>query len=202
MGNITTINPENKKIPMVINTVIYSMDQKFLDKFLDRGIKAKFITNGISIELPKKTESKIYTMPTECNVDDLCINVAEEGGCTEDGGFSIIVCGRKGKALKPYRITTKEETKNGEHALFSVLQSVATVRGRYGDDYVIIETHDIKVNKNGEVRIKTRLKWEGNLKNLPIFVLSYRKAAKAAYEKSNCYNCNHVHYVQEGCYNS
>ncbi len=117
------------------------------------------------------------------------IEASEKGGLRLHDGNGTIVCGLKGKRLRPYYVPRK---KNGPTAFFSAVGGLSTVTAYFHEGTFMIMNHKIKENSNGFLYIESLTVGFGSF--LPSSLSHYTEAVQAAKEKAACINCNCVHF--------
>ena len=182
------------------------------------------VNDGFIIELPEAEKfeegKKTYQIPAEFSELELFIYCNESGGGMQKRGDATIICGLSGRPLNPFW----KSSPNGVYAYFLVpVEIVTVICDRRNISTITIESHRI-IRENDIAWLRTKQIWKGLFKNLgkkefdernyPLYgkdrisrkrrgyersqkiARRFGNAARAAFKKSNCYHCSHLHYVQ------
>ena len=123
------------------------------------------------------------------------LTTTENGGSDTDTGHATVVCAARGERREPLYVPRGYAS--GDHADFVVHpgQTHLVEAGHSRDGEWVSVWKIVAVTDSGEARAVLVGEWENGVDNMPPeFVM----AMEAALEKSHCYHCQHVHFVDVG----
>lgn len=142
--------------------------------------------------LEEGPNNKIYQVPSGIN-GPLFIRCAEQQ--LFSGLSSRVVCGLRGKALRPYYQVYREKASfRGIQAVFSIPQAVMAITATFGG-LIKIEKYQLSRTRD-TVTLQEIPCWEGEPGSLPSVFQHLRKAVEAAWLKIQSDNPTAVFYAQ------
>ena len=130
----------------------------------------------------------------------LRLEAAESGGGMTNTGHSVVICGHRGEALRPFATSGhRGQQACGTHAWFGRTGGLCTVSASYWSKAepsvtVTIVRHVLNVDGFMATLASEQL-WTGSPRDLPRFLAEFRSAVEAAARKATDYHCRSVHFA-------
>jgi hypothetical protein len=158
----------------------------------------RILKGRTAIVLPYNAKRKGYIMPEKLEKMDcqMLLHAAESGGGMTNTGYSTIICGLSGKALRPYVVHTHGHLSNGTHAEFWILSSYIKIcASKKEQDLDIVKMTAEYDEQERVIRVSETQIWHGFENELPKRYNRYADAVSAAVDKADCYHCREPHYI-------